>query len=102
MAYRIPRLLVFCLALLPVAGVIPVSAQQTNGRVALLVGNADYPDAAAPLRDPVNNGRAMAEELKRDGLDVEVGENLNKEAMRSAIDRFYGKIKSDSAAMFFF
>jgi uncharacterized caspase-like protein len=102
MAYPIPRLVVFCLALLAAAGVSTVSAQQNSGRVALLVGNADYPDAAAPLRDPVNNVRAMADELRRDGFEVEVAENLTKEAMRSAIDRFYGKIKTDSAAMFFF
>ena len=100
MAYPIPRLVVFCMALLVAAGVSTVSAQQNSGRFALLVGNADYPDAAAPLRDPVNNVRAMADELRRDGFEVEVAENLTKEAMRSAIDRFYGKIKTDSAAMF--
>jgi uncharacterized caspase-like protein len=84
------------------AGVFPVAAQQNDTRVALLIGNAAYPDAEAPLKDPVNNVRALAEELRRSGFDVDIGENLTKEAMRAAIERFYGKIKSGSTALLFF
>jgi hypothetical protein len=36
-----------------------------------------------------------------DGFDVDIGENLTKEAMRAAIDRFYGKIKPGSTRCFF-
>ena len=82
--------------------VLPVSAQQSDTRVALLIGNAAYPDAEAPLRDPVNNVRSLADELRRTGFDVDIGENLTKEAMRAAIDRFYGKIKPGSTALLFF
>ena len=46
--------------------------------------------------------RALAEELRQNGFDVDIGENLTKEAMRAAIDRFYGKIKSGSTALLFF
>src|SRR5262249_9111008 len=51
---------------------------------------------------PVNNARNLADELRRNGFEVEIGENLTKDAMRAAIDRFYGKIKSGSTALFFF
>ena len=101
MAYMNPRLILLALWTC-LAGILPVSAQQSDTRVALLIGNAAYPDAEAPLRDPVNNVRSLADELRRTGFDVDIGENLTKEAMRAAIDRFYGKIKPGSTALLFF
>jgi caspase domain-containing protein/tetratricopeptide repeat protein len=105
MAYCNPRLIIvffIVLCLLAGAGLHPAFAQQSDARVALLIGNSAYPDAEAPLRDPVNNARNLADELRRNGFEVEIGENLTKDAMRTAIDRFYGKIKSGSTALFFF
>ena len=90
------------MSLLALAGMREVCAQTTDGRVALVIGNAAYPDAEAPLRDPVDNMRAFAEELRRVGFEVDTGENLTKQSMRSAIDRFYGKIKPGATAVFFF
>src|SRR3954464_15900645 len=101
MAYMNPRLILLALWTC-LAGILPVSAQQSDTRVALLIGNAAYPDAEAPLRDPVNNVRSLADELRRTGFDVDIGENLTKEAMRAAFDRFYGKIKPGSTALMFF
>jgi len=46
--------------------------------------------------------RALAAELRRSGFEVDVGENLTKQAMREAFDRFYGKIKPGSTALLFF
>src|SRR5713101_1346319 len=97
------RLIVlFFLTLLAATDIRQVSAQQNDARVALVIGNAAYPDAEAPLKEPINDARALAAELRRDGFEVDIGENLTKEATRSAIDRFYGKIKSGSVALFFF
>src|SRR5262245_58873084 len=90
------------LTLLGATGIDRVAAQQPQPRVALIIGNAAYPDAEAPLKDPVNDARALAEELLWLGFDVDVGENLTKEAMGAALDRFYGKIKPGSSALFFF
>ena len=105
MAKMNPRLIL--LVFLPFLAVVAASAMrpacaQSETRLALIIGNADYPDAEAPLKDPVVNARALGEELRRQGFDVDVGENLGKEAMRSAIERFYGKIKSGSTALIFF
>ena len=71
-------------------------------RYALVIGNAKYPDADAPLREPINDAREVADELKRDGFNVDIGENLTGEAMRRAFDRLYAKIKPGSVALIFF
>src|SRR6201988_5028047 len=71
-------------------------------RMALVIGNAKYPDAEAPLREPINDARDVAEELKRDGFGVEIGENLTGEAMRRAFERLYAKVKPGSVVLIFF
>jgi caspase domain-containing protein/tetratricopeptide repeat protein len=71
-------------------------------RLALVIGNAKYPDAEAPLREPINDARDVADELKRDGFTVEIGENLNGDQMRRAFDRLYSKVKPGSVALLFF
>ncbi len=92
---------VFLLTLLfSVASVAPSFA--AGERYALVIGNAKYPDAEAPLKEPINDARDIAEELKRDGFNVDIGENLTGEQMRRAFDRLYGKIKPGSVALIFF
>lgn len=71
-------------------------------RLALVIGNAKYPDAEAPLREPINDARELADELKRDGFAVEIGENLTGDQMRRAFERLYSKIKPGSVALLFF
>ena len=90
----------FLSLLLSVATVAPSLA--AGERLALVIGNAKYPDAEAPLREPINDARELADELKRDGFAVEIGENLTGEQMRRAFERLYGKIKPGSVALLFF
>src|SRR3984893_5920109 len=71
-------------------------------RFALVIGNAKYPDAEAPLKEPINDARDVADELKRDGFDVDVGENLTGDGMRRALGPLYGKIKPGSVVLVFF
>ena len=71
-------------------------------RVALIIGNGHYPDAAAPLTQPINDARALSAQLRRDGFDVEMVEDANKDDMTRAIGRMRGKIRSDSVVMLFF
>jgi Caspase domain/Tetratricopeptide repeat len=78
------------------------SAAIAADRFALVIGNAKYPDADAPLKEPVNDARSIADELKRDGFTVEVGENLTGDGMRKAFERLYGHIKPGSVALIFF
>jgi hypothetical protein len=82
------------------------SAQQAGSvpRLALIVGNSNYPDADSPLKEPLKDARALADELRQAsiGFDVDVAENLSKDGMTRAFNRFYGKIKPGSIALVFF
>ena len=86
--------------ILAVVSTAPCAA--AGDRYALVIGNAKYPDADAPLKEPINDARDVADELKRDGFNVDIGENLTGDGMRRAFDKLYGKIKPGSVALIFF
>jgi hypothetical protein len=88
--------------LVSVTPTVPSAAADRGDRIALVIGNSKYPDADAPLKEPINDARDVADELKRDGFNVETGENLTGDAMRRAFDRLYGRIKPGSVALIFF
>jgi uncharacterized caspase-like protein len=73
-----------------------------NARIALVVGNGHYPDAGAPLAQPINDARAMTSALRRDGFDVDVVEDATKDDMARAVDRLKAKIKPDTTVMLYF
>jgi hypothetical protein len=78
-------------------------ARPAPGRgVALIIGNAAYPDAGSPLAHPINNARRLAEELRQKGFDAELGENLTRHGMERAIDAFLGKVQPGATALIFF
>src|ERR1700752_2184973 len=85
-----------------ILSVAPIAPSFATERYALVIGNAKYPDADAPLKEPINDARDVADELKRDGFSVEIGENLTGEAMRRAFDKLYGRIKPGSVVLVFF
>jgi Caspase domain len=97
------RLALLVILISSVVSIVPsVAADSRADRFALVIGNAKYPDAEAPLREPINDARDVADELKRDGFSVEVGENLTGDAMRRAFERLYGRIKPGSVVLIFF
>jgi Caspase domain/Tetratricopeptide repeat len=93
------RLTLLVALILSVASIAPSVAAD---RFALVIGNAKYPDADAPLKEPINDARDIADELKRDGFTVDIGENLNGEGMRRAFERLYGHVKPGTVALVFF
>jgi lipoprotein NlpI len=95
------RLPLLALLILSIAPILP-SAGMAADRFALVIGNAKYPDAEAPLKEPINDAREIADELKRDSFTVEVGENLTGDGMHKAFDRLYGHVKPGSVALIFF
>jgi lipoprotein NlpI len=95
------RLTLIALLTLSIAPLL-ASAATAADRFALVIGNAKYPDADAPLKEPINDARGIADELKRDGFTVEVGENLTGDGMHRAFERLYGHIKPGSVALIFF
>jgi hypothetical protein len=103
MNLRVAGLAVLLLTMLPALAPATASDATENGsaRVALVIGNASYPDSEAPLKEPINDARDIADELKHDGFDVETGENLTGEGMRLALKRLYSRIKPGSVALIF-
>jgi uncharacterized caspase-like protein len=85
-----------------------VAAEQAAGaathasRIALVIGNGHYPDANAPLTQPINDARALTAALRHNGFDVDVVEDASKDDMSRAIGRLKSKIKPDSVVMLFF
>ncbi len=96
------RLVLLLTLIVSVTPIVPSGAADRGDRFALVIGNSKYPDAEAPLKEPINDARDVANELKRNGFNVEVGENLTGDAMRHAFDRLYGRIKAGSVALIFF
>ena len=73
-----------------------------SSRIALVIGNGHYPDANAPLTQPINDARGLTAALRRNGFDVDVVEDASKDDMSRAVGRLKSKIKPDSVVMLFF
>lgn len=87
----------------PVAAIVPPAAEAATGPLlALVIGNGAYPDGDAPLVAPIADARAVATELRGRGFDVELGENLSKQTMERAIERFEAKITPGATALLYF
>jgi uncharacterized caspase-like protein len=69
-------------------------------RVALVIGNATYKDS--PLRNPVNDARAMAERLQQLGFVVIKRENMTARQVGSALREFRSRLSAGSVAAFFY
>ncbi len=77
-------------------------AARGASRVALVIGNGHYPDAAAPLAQPINDARGLTAALRAQGFDVDVVEDATRDDMARAIGRMKAKIKKDTVVMLFF
>jgi uncharacterized caspase-like protein len=85
----------------------PVTTEQAaavNGasKLALVIGNGHYPDANAPLAQPINDARALTAALRGNGFDVDVVEDASRDDMTRAVARLKSKIKPNSVVMLFF
>jgi uncharacterized caspase-like protein len=78
------------------------AAGKKASKIALVIGNGHYPDANAPLAQPINDARGLTAALRRDGFDVDVVEDASKDDMNRAIGRMESKIRPDSVVMLFF
>jgi hypothetical protein len=79
---------------------ISVGDMRSEKRVALVIGNADY--SFAPLRNPVNDARAIAQTLRATGFDVILRENADERAMKRAINEFGDKLRGGGVGVMFF
>jgi len=69
-------------------------------RAALVIGNGAYD--AAPLRNPVNDARAMAAALREAGFDVTPLENADQRAMEEGVRTLAGKLAGGGVGLFYF
>lgn len=94
------RLLVGSLVLMTtMLFVVPVHAQPER-RVALIIGNSTYREG--PLKNPVNDARAMAPILRQQGFKVILKENATKSQMEEAIANFGDELSQDTVALFYY
>jgi uncharacterized caspase-like protein len=78
------------------------AAVKRTSRIALVIGNGHYPDASAPLTQPINDARALAAALRRDGFEVDMVEDASRDDMTRAVARLKSRIRPDSTVMLFF
>src|SRR5579883_1432007 len=79
----------------------PVAVAPPSGhRLALVVGNNNY--AKAPLKNAVNDARAIGAALKDTGFQVQVLENASARALDTAVNEFIQRIGAGDAALFYF
>ena len=79
---------------------IQLHAFAANERVALLIGNNQYP--SSPLRNAVNDARDLGDALKELGFKVIIRENTSRKEMIEAIREFGNALEGSQAALFFY
>ena len=81
---------------------VPALGQPAAGekRVALVIGNAAYREA--PLKNPVNDARAMAARLSALGFEVVARENATRQAMADAVAQFSRKLGPGASALIYY
>lgn len=100
-------LFIFCLSLATMTAADnrtirrnPSSAESSDARVALVIGNSDY--QTSPLKNPVNDAQVMSNTLKDVGFDVIERQNLDFQAMNMVIDEFGNRLKRGGVGLFYF
>jgi uncharacterized caspase-like protein len=78
------------------------AAGKRVSKLALVIGNGHYPDANAPLAQPINDARALTSALRGNGFDVDVVEDASRDDMNRAVARLRSKIKPNSVVMLYF
>jgi len=69
-------------------------------RTALVIGNARY--TTAPLRNPVNDARAISSTLEELGFQVTLLKDAGQKKMKRAIDKFGRTIRDGGVGLFYF
>ena len=73
---------------------------QSERRTALVIGNAGY--ASGPLRNPINDARAMAKALGDLSFEVTLKENLDQKQMKREIQAFGEKLQKGGVGLFYY
>lgn len=100
--WRVPASIGALCAVLCAATTMMLSAGSAHaaGRIALVMGNGAYPQL--PLRNPVNDARALANSLKELGFEVIQRENAGLSAMVDAMREFLDRGKEAQVRLVYF
>ena len=100
-AARIARgLIVLAGTVFALAGATSHAGADGERRYALVIGNGAY--AYAPLKNPVNDARAMAASLRGLGFDVDLRENIALPALLEAMRQFAFTGRSYDVRLFYY
>lgn len=70
--------------------------------VALVIGNAKYEAAVGPLRNSVNDAKAIAKTLRGLGFSVTEEHNVSRDELLEAVSAFRTRIKDAEVALFYY
>lgn len=93
------------LAILAIQGLaLALVTAETNAKahVALVIGNAKYETAIGPLRNSVNDAKAVSKTLRGLGFTVIEEHNVSRDALIEAVAGFRAKIKDAEVAVFYY
>jgi hypothetical protein len=79
---------------------LQLKKMQQEGRVALVIGNANYKEQ--PLKNPVNDAWAVKQELEKRNFDVFYLENAKRRIMIQTIDRFIRALERSSIGLVYY
>lgn len=77
-----------------------IAPKGAEKRVALVIGNSNYPGAS--LRNPANDAKDMAAALRGLGFEVISKTDLTQKEMNRAIAQFGEKLRADTVALFYY
>ncbi len=75
---------------------------QSESKIALVFGNADYQSAGASLKNPVNDANDMTAELQNLNFRVTKILNGSKLEIENAIRTFCNQLKDNNLVMFYY
>ena len=76
---------------------LSLTAQAEEKRIALLIGNNDYPASVGRLANTHNDVSKLKASLQATGFEVITGLDQNKLSMLTAIDNFNARVNSEAA-----
>jgi hypothetical protein len=82
-----------------------VAAEPTpapSKRVALVIGNGRYEPSVGPLRNTVNDAKAMTKALRSLGFTVIEAQNVTRDELMAAVLKFRGQLRGAEVGLFYF
>lgn len=96
------RLLLAISAIHGMALVFAFAETSPKPHVALVIGNAKYEAAIGPLRNAVNDAKAVTKTLRGLGFSVTEKHNVSRDDLMEAVAGFRAKIKGAEVALFYY